>query len=105
MTDEVDSAAREPTETGGYVHDPAADEESGVEVSGERDRTFGWRGWVLVGFLIVAFLVVPGALYYLPRAQGAVTSLGLSLRDAYLVLPLLPALLLGALAVWATTRP
>lgn len=69
------------------------------------EREFGWRDWVLVGMVVVAFVLVPGALYFLPRAQGVATSVGLSLRDAYLVLPLLPALLLGALAVWATTRP
>lgn len=95
----------------GYVHEPGAD---GVErgdatdrhgSTPEGEREFGWRGWILVGMLVVAFVLVPGALYFLPRAQGVATSVGLSLRDAYLVLPLLPALLLGALAVWATTRP
>ena len=69
------------------------------------DREFGRRGWVLVGMLFVALVVVPVLLYFLPRAQGFATSLGLGYRDAFLVLPLLPALVLAALAVWATTRP
>jgi hypothetical protein len=109
---------------GGYVHDPSAFDEAGddgdpADATADRDahgvtpgdlprgeaREFDWRGWALVGMLLVAFVLVPVALYFLPRAQGFVASLGLSLRDAYLVLPLLPALLLGAMAVWATTRP
>lgn len=69
------------------------------------DREFGWRGWVLVGMLFVALVVVPVLLYFVPRAQGLVSSLGLGYRDAFLVLPLVPALVLAALAVWATTRP
>jgi len=62
---------------------------------------FGWRGWVLVGMVLVAFLVVPAAILALPAAQGLIADVGLSLRDAYLVLPLPAAILLGAVAVWA----
>lgn len=62
---------------------------------------FDWRGWALVGAIVVAFLVVPAAILYLPTARGAIESLGLTVRDAYLVLPLLPAFGLGALAVWS----
>jgi hypothetical protein len=43
-------------------------------------------------------------LLVLPAVQGAVKSLGLTLRDAYLVLPLVPAFALGAVAVWAAVR-
>ena len=74
-----------------------------VRLSSMNDE-FDWRGWVLVGVVVVAFLVVPTALLYLPQAQGVVASLGLTLRDAYLVLPLVPAFLLGATAVWAAVR-
>lgn len=94
-----------------YVHDPARfdeGEESDDPTAGARpagaEREFGWRGWVLVGFTVVAFFVVPGLLLALAYYRGAVVSLGLGWRPAYLVLPLVPALLLGALAVWATTR-
>jgi len=65
---------------------------------------FDWRGWVLVGVVVVAFLVVPTAILYLPQARDLVASFGLTLRDAYLVLPLVPAFLLGATAVWAAIR-
>jgi hypothetical protein len=106
----------------GYVHDPAAfgedeeaaDEGGGPSAAGDTApgdiprgdaREFDWRGWTLVVAILFAFVVIPATLYFLPRAQGFVASLGLSLRDAFLVLPLLPAIVLGALAVWATTRP
>ena len=65
---------------------------------------FGWEGWVVVGVLIFSFLVVPPAIIYLPEAQDVVRSLGLTLRDAYLALPMVPAILLGATAVWAAVR-
>jgi hypothetical protein len=88
--------------------DPAASapEADGPEaVPRGEDREFGWRGWVLVGMLFVALVAVPVLLYFVPRAQGLTASLGLGYRDAFLVLPLVPALVLAALAVWATTRP
>jgi ABC-type glycerol-3-phosphate transport system permease component len=66
------------------------------------EREFDWRGWALVGALFVAFLVIPGIIYLYPRIP---TNAGLSFWDTYLVLPLIPALVLGTLAVWATTRP
>ena len=60
-----------------------------------------WHGWVLVGGLIIAMVLVPWAVVFLPRMQGFLGSLGLGVRDAYLVLPMVPALGLGLLAVWA----
>ncbi|CAI50500.1 uncharacterized protein NP_4818A [Natronomonas pharaonis DSM 2160] len=109
----------------GYRHDPDAfDEEGdrivesdieesrghggsgGDDVSGEHpdavEREFDWRGWTLVAAIFVAFLVVPTIIYLYPRFP---TLFGLSFLDAYLVLPMVPALVLGVLAVWATTRP
>jgi len=85
----------------GYVHHPSGEppREGPVE-----DRSFGWRGWLLVGALVVAFLVIPWALIVLPPVQRGVTALGLPLRDAYLVVPLVPALVLGLLGVWTALR-
>ncbi|MFC7077079.1 hypothetical protein [Haloarcula halophila] len=87
------------------------DDDSGYErPSGEPPRQaeptegFGWHGWVLVGVVFVAFLVVPAAILYLPAARGIVAALGLTLRDAYLVLPLVPAFVLGTVAVWSALR-
>lgn len=70
----------------------------------EPTEGFGWHGWVLVGLIFVAFLVVPAMILFLPAAQGFVASLGLTLRDAYLVLPLVPAFALGVVAVWSALR-
>jgi len=100
-----------------YVHEPgAAREDDGESTAGTdtpqyprntadpEGSEFDWRGWVLVGVIVLAFLVVPGALYALPAAQSLVAGIGLSLRDTYLVLPLVPAFLLGAIAVWSAVR-
>lgn len=65
---------------------------------------FGWHGWLLVVAIFLAFFVVPWSIIALPAAQQSIGSVGLSFRDAYLVLPLLPSLGLGALAVWAAVR-
>jgi hypothetical protein len=111
----------------GYVHDPDDDvrggDVSGVESTGsasgppgdgaagtgdghthpeDADREFDWRGWTLVGAIFVAFLLIPGLIYAYPYVPS---SFGLTFWDTYLALPMIPAVLLGVLAVWATTRP
>ncbi|WP_302081472.1 hypothetical protein [Salinibaculum rarum] len=85
----------------GYVHQPRSSPPTQARPT---DGNFGWHGWLLVGVIVFAFLVVPIALLYLPEAQSLVRSIGLTLRDAYLVLPLIPAFLLGVVAVWAAVR-
>lgn len=97
-----------------YVHDPEAFQEhtdhdeptrttkaylDGPDRPGS-DQTFGRRGWLLLGVLTIAFVVVPATILYLPHAEPIITALGLTFRDAYLVLPLIPALALGTVAVW-----
>jgi hypothetical protein len=77
---------------------PSADPARTAE---EESEGLGWQGWVLVGGLIVAMVLVPWAIVFLPEIRGALGSLGLGLRDAYLVLPMIPAVGLGALAIWA----
>ncbi|MDZ7745427.1 MAG: hypothetical protein U5K28_02475 [Halobacteriales archaeon] len=88
----------------GYVYTPEGEDSHGVKPA-DRDRDFGVRGWILVGWLFVSLIVVPGLLLYIPEAGTFTKSLGLGYRDAFLVLPLIPALGLGVLGVWATTRP
>lgn len=100
-----------------YVHDPDTvrtdDRESETDdetqrqprnMPGKTDSEFDWRGWMLVGAIVVAFLVVPSILYLLPTARDAVAALGLGFRHTYLVLPLVPAFLLGTIAVWSAVR-
>jgi len=62
------------------------------------DAGLGWVGWVLVAAVVLAVLVIPGAIYLWP-AGGTV--LGAHYRTAMLVLPMVPAVLLGVVAVWS----
>lgn len=95
-----DDTAEDPSEDGGYVHRPGGEPPQQADPSDE----FGREGWILVGMILLGFLVVPIAILVLPAAQGVVRSLGLTLRAAYLTLPLVPAFLLGAIAVWSALR-
>ena len=97
------------SDDGGYVHDPSAFDEDGTRTdaaddsTGEPphpeavDREFDWRGWVVVGMIVVAFIVAPVAITLWPPGVGY--------RFALLILPLAPAVLLALAAVWGTTRP
>jgi hypothetical protein len=58
---------------------------------------FGSRGWLLVAVVVGATLVLPGVIYLLPRLLGNV---GLPYVVALLILPMLPAVVLGLTAVW-----
>lgn len=72
----------------------AAGRETAVPVA---DGRFDWRGWLLVGVVVVSFLVIPGIVLLRPlRIVG--------FRTTYLLLPLAPAVLLGATAVWVAIR-
>lgn len=98
--DEQRGRASNDDELSGYVHRPSGEPPRQAETGGE----FGWHGWLLVGTIGLAFVVVPGAILVLPAAQGVVASLGLTLRAAYLTLPLVPAFLLATVAVWSALR-
>ncbi|WP_331234495.1 hypothetical protein [Natronorarus salvus] len=65
------------------------------------EREFDTRGWVLVATILLAFVVAPVAIYLLPHLVAD----NLSYLVALIVFPLLPAVLLGVVAVWATVRP
>lgn len=64
----------------------------------DREDGLGRVGWVLVAAVVVAVLVVPGMVYLWP-AGGAV--FGATYRSAMLVLPMIPAVILGLIAVWS----
>jgi hypothetical protein len=53
-----------------------------------------------VAIVVVSTLVVPGLVYLLPRALGTA---GVPYLVALLVLPMVPAVLLGLAAVWSMT--
>jgi hypothetical protein len=83
---------------------PAVDRSTSPPSSSDVDHEFGRQGWVLVGLITVAFLIIPGLLYALPAARGTVASLGLGWHHTYFALPMIPAVLLGAVAVWSAVR-
>lgn len=96
------------SDDGGYVHDPSAFDGEGRRRPDETDdaidaghpatadREFDWRGWILVGAIVFAFVVAPGAILLIPPDTNYLFTL--------IVLPLVPAVLLALIAVWATTR-
>ena len=95
MSSETDSGGTRVVNTGdGYERVDGADDGSGAA----EDDDLGRAGWVLVAVVVVAFLVIPGAIYLRPTIPGEI---GLRFLAAMLVLPFLPALLLGATAVWS----
>jgi hypothetical protein len=75
--------------------------ESSEAATGEETEAsggFGRRGWVLVCVVVLSTLVIPGIIYLVP---ALLPSLGVPYLLALLVLPLVPAGLLGATAVWS----
>lgn len=75
----------------GGERDGGAD--SGADSGADGDD---WREWLLVGVIVLSFVVIPGLVLLNPPA--------LPFRVAYLLLPLIPAVLLGATAVWVALR-
>ncbi|ADQ66527.1 hypothetical protein C499_02182 [Halogeometricum borinquense DSM 11551] len=90
----------EDDETSGYVHRPG----SGAGHKSTRDEPepagFGTKGWGLVAVLVLCTLVIPGVIYLDPSVFASV---GIPYNIALLVLPLLPAGVLGLTAVWSMT--
>lgn len=87
---------------GGYVHAPGGPTGAGDATRrAEPEPTgFGAAGWLLTAAVVVCFLLVPGVIYLYPYVLGAT---GLGFLGTYLALPLLPAVLLGLIAVWSMT--
>ncbi|WP_436924841.1 hypothetical protein [Halosimplex amylolyticum] len=73
---------------------------AGYDVPDPSDKEFGLRGWGLVLALVVTLIVIPVTIVALPAADTVLESLPLGWRDAYLVLPFVPALFLGAIGAW-----
>lgn len=63
-----------------------------------------WRGWLLVAVVLVCFFIIPVLILFIPQAQSFLGRLGLTRRQAYLAMPMIPAILLGMTAVWAALR-
>lgn len=73
---------------------------AGYDVPDPEDQEFGLRGWGLVLTLVVTLIVIPVSIVALPGADHVLESLPLGWRDAYLVLPFVPALFLGLIGAW-----
>lgn len=109
-TDAGADATAEGTTDGGYVHVPeddggesegAAGPEASASATDEPTADgFGREGWALTAAIFVCALVIPGIIYVYPYAAGW---FGLPFFATYLALPLVPALLLGLVAVWSMT--
>ena len=116
MSSETDAGAdatADGTTDGGYVHVRGTDEGADATDSdgdGAGDSTvdadepaadgFGRKGWALTAAIFTCALVIPGIIYVYPYAAGW---FGLPFFATYLALPLVPALLLGLVAVWSMT--
>lgn len=92
------------TDTDGYVHRPGGPDAVTTDTARPDDATqedLGQFGWVLVGTVFLAVLGVPGLIYLYPIF---LSEFGLSFIGTYLILPLIPAVALGLLAVWSIFR-
>jgi len=103
VSSEADGDARESTD-GGYVHVPSEGGGSdgadpAVSVSEPEADGFGRKGWALTAVLFTCVLVIPGLSTYTRTRRGA----RVLVFATYLALPLIPAVLLGAVAVWSMT--
>ncbi|SFR55170.1 hypothetical protein [Halogeometricum limi] len=87
-------------DTGGYVHRPDGAPSSDAGRDEPEATGFGSTGWGLVAVLILCTIVVPGIIYLEPSVFAAV---GIPYTVALLILPLLPAAILGLTAVWSMT--
>lgn len=74
--------------------------ESETESQSEKTLGFGQTGWLLTAALMSCTLLIPGVLYFFPYVMG---SAGVTFFAAYIALPFVPALILGAIAVWSMT--
>jgi len=55
--------------------------------------------WLVVAVLLVSGILAPAFLYFVDP-----TVFGLTYRDTFLAVPMVPAILLGAIGVWTAVR-
>ena len=81
----------------GYVHTPEGSESATTDASEEGPSANKRRGTVLVVAVALATLVIPGVIYLYP----ALLADRVPFLIAMLVLPFIPAVGLGLVAVWS----
>ena len=108
MTPDPEQGQTEPTATAESTDERAQRSDHGKQTGRPKQvepaEEIDWRGWLLVCVVLVCFFVIPVLILFIPQAQGLLASLGLSRRQAYLAMPMIPAILLGLTAVWAALR-
>jgi len=85
-----------------YVHDPEGTDTAIRNDEQVADADVDWRGWALVGVVVLSFLVIPTLIVV--NSVFLVQKLPFDSFFSMLVLPMIPAALLGATAVWAAIR-
>ncbi|WP_436901827.1 hypothetical protein [Halovenus halobia] len=100
----TDSTTTEPDSTDDPDQPSDHGQQTGRPKQVQPAEEIDWRGWLLVGVVLVCFFVIPVLILFIPQAQSLLASLGLSRRQAYLAMPMIPAILLGITAVWAALR-
>jgi hypothetical protein len=104
MTPDPKGGTHESDETNEPPEATAQSRQTGRPEGVEPAKEMDWRGWLLVGAVLVCFLVIPVLILFIPQAQSLLGTLGLTRRQAYLAMPMVPAILLGITAVWAALR-
>lgn len=90
------STERDPADREGG--DPSDERPRQATGASESEDDLGTAGWILTGVVVLSFLVIPGYIYLFPATPG---QFGLSFLATYIALPMIPAVLLGAIAVWS----
>ena len=98
--DEATGAQADAAPADGAASPSVADEPAAEPASPPEAEGFGRKGWALTAVLFWCVLVIPGVIYAYPYAAGA---FGVTFFATYLALPLVPAALLGLVAVWSMT--
>jgi hypothetical protein len=104
MTPDPEEGATDSTTTTDTEQRPDHGKQTGRPKQVTPAEEIDWRGWLLVGVVLVCFFVIPVLILFIPQAQGVLASLGLTRRQAYLAMPMIPAIVLGITAVWAAIR-
>lgn len=63
----------------------------------------GLAGWLVVAVLFISGIVAPALLYWAGQT-GDLQTLGLGFKNTYLAVPMIPAILLGAIGIWSALK-
>lgn len=110
MTSEEDETVAETADAESTVHSdnerllPNGSTHASQPTTVEEQEELGWQGWILVAAVLISFVVIPLVILYFPEVHQAIGALGFSRRQAFIAFPMVPAILLGLIAVWAAVQ-